>query len=124
VLGVEHRRSFQVDRRFRASGLDFRGRRLVNRSKLEELGRDRVVEQLAARLAAQKLWIPMPRHVHDLRGRRAGHIGRRHEPPGAGCGLRYCRSRPGPRRRRDFTTSATSRPLIRYVVDHFSNLVF
>jgi hypothetical protein len=36
VLGVEHRRSFQVDRRFRASGLDFRGRRLVNRSELEE----------------------------------------------------------------------------------------
>jgi hypothetical protein len=43
-------------------------------SALEQLGQDRIVQQLAARVAPQRLRIPMSGHVHDLCGRRPGHI--------------------------------------------------
>jgi hypothetical protein len=36
---------------------------------LEEFGQHRIMEQLAARIAAQRLRIAVPRHVHDLSGR-------------------------------------------------------
>ena len=47
---------------------------------LEQFGQDRIVQQLAARVAAQRLRISMSGHVHNLRGGCPGHVGRRHEP--------------------------------------------
>ena len=51
---------------------------LTTRSSLgaEELRQHGIMQQLAARISAQRLRIPMSRHVHDLRGGRAGHVGR------------------------------------------------
>jgi hypothetical protein len=47
----------------------------------EQLRQYGIVQQLAPRIAPQRLRIAVSGHVHDLRGRRAGHIGRRHESP-------------------------------------------
>jgi len=53
---------------------------------LEQLRQQRIMEQLAARVAAQGLGVAVPRHFHNLGGRRAGHVGRGHEPPAQAVG--------------------------------------
>jgi hypothetical protein len=82
----------------------------------EELGQQRIVEQLASRIAPQGLGIAVPRDVHDLGGRRVGHVGRGHEPPAQavrGDVLDFAFGGAPACRNGRLTTSATTQPSMR-----------